>query len=208
MDESKVKAMLKCGGDLELDTPDIFGLSVRQRLLANQRSDKLSTSAAESAALAVSPANHRSHLQRCIQQRLAAMVLEPSNHTTYTSRLGVQLIAIGDDEAAKIAFGLTAGYTRCNEGHTRYDMDCEECESRQENGGRYVCRVCLSDAALFCKKCVKKEPKRRAPWCQATHDMLHVPDDGWENLPEGALNEQGQDYIQWVKSLQGKYGST
>jgi ankyrin repeat protein len=201
MNEAKVAALLKYGGDPDL--LDTYGRSVKQRISEYMQFAPPSPSSTPTTVKP--PVESRGHLQLCIQQRLAAVDSDHSDQTKYMHRLGIQLIAIGDDEAATIAFGISMGFTCGNEGHIQYGGECSECESN-DYGGCYVCKVCLSFEAVFCKKCVSKALKHRVPWCQLSHSMLHVRTDGWEKFPEGVLNDQGQNFIEWVRSLQKKYG--
>ena len=35
--------------------------------------------------------------------------------------------------------------------------------------------------------------------------MIQVPVERWENLPEGIVNEKGQNFDEWLRSIEKKY---
>jgi ankyrin repeat protein len=150
------------------------------------------------------PAEARQHLLCSLRERIElVLTADEEDCDQYCFRLGKQLLYLGDEISARIAFGFFFGHTKNKPHRTRWYMPCDNCDS--DAGVQFVCKSCPTSA--FCAKCVKQHAGDAFPWCRR-HEFLEVPSDGWMNLPEGVVNEEGQSFEEWLKDLKRKYCST
>jgi hypothetical protein len=108
-------------------------------------------------------------------------------------RLAKQLLFLGDENSARIAFEQFIGPVSS----LHY---CEQCFGNSMP--LYYCKTCI--LASFCSSCLENRKDDKMPWCRG-HEYLKVPGDDWKNLPDGVVNMEGQSFLEWLTSLKERY---
>jgi ankyrin repeat protein len=197
MNEEKFSALIRSGGNINL--LDCYGRSAGDWIstlnLENWKSSLASY-------IPTSAVDADRHLRECLGQRLCLILSEKDKdkRENFVYRLGKQLLFLGDDSSACIAFGIEFWFTRRKPGTPKWNETCTNCDSFADVNGRFVCKSCPS--GVFCGPCCKEHNKY--PWCKG-HEFLEVPCNRWENLDEGVMNEEGQSMDEWLITLQMKY---
>jgi hypothetical protein len=108
-----------------------------------------------------------------MQTRIDMMVLGDKKTRNYLSfRLGQQLLQIGDEASALIAFEseiLPQTKSQAVE-PTIPDYSCEQCFA--DKAPFLYCKTC--PFSMLCPECWNKQKWDKIPWCQG-HEFLRVP---------------------------------
>jgi ankyrin repeat protein len=145
------------------------------------------------------PSLSKSLILQSMAQRVRFILQDEYFQSLLTPRLGRQLMLLGDDESAVVAFSRNIT-SRHHSRVVTWLYRCDGCYSKI--GPRFVCRSCA--LISFCLECGKGNRSKRIPWCH-DHEFLKVPADGWSDLPEGKFDSAGRTFVEWLKDLQVRY---
>ena len=119
---------------------------------------------------------------------------------TLTYRLGVLLLALGDEAPALVPFETDISTSKQESSIKFKDGQCDCCYTDTE--ALSVCKACLF--VQLCNKCRASRPAGKLPWCKG-HNFLEVPGPDWRTLPDGVVNKKGQTYDEFLEELQERY---
>jgi hypothetical protein len=200
MDLEKARVLIQHGGDL--NALDCYGRSSWDWFSIHPPFfDSLKSSAA-----AYSPTESeeaKSRLMDCFAKRIELLLQKLDDPGLYRCafRAGKQLLYLGDDDSARILFGVYFGHVKNRRGGTMWNEPCDNCELNLDTA-RFVCRVCATLA--LCLVCHTARKNDKFPWCKG-HSFLEISNRRWEKFPKGVVNASGQNLEEFLKDLQRKY---
>ncbi|KAK5064961.1 hypothetical protein LTR84_000796 [Exophiala bonariae] len=144
------------------------------------------------------PEHRRRRIISCLTEKLELMLsANDRNRKLLAISLASQLLKLGDDAAALTMLEARMEH-KSKRGTPYFPHDfCKSC-SEEHEGVLFKCKRC--PYIWICEDC-RDDGER---WC-GCWDFLPVPGDGWKDLPEGIVNEQGQSFDEWLRELYNRY---
>ncbi|KAH0536187.1 hypothetical protein FGG08_006926 [Glutinoglossum americanum] len=138
----------------------------------------------------------RRHVRQCLVKRINLMLMDDGKCLELSFRLGRQLMVLGDEQNARLAFQI-GPLSECVVEEPKLYYPCSHCESDVRT--YFICKTCPVVAS--CSTCITSDSAIR---CR-NHEYFEVTAGGWKTLSSRIINDSGQTREEWLNELREKF---